>query len=57
MERALSIVVLISVLPARIMLDRALNALTRRHRAPRRKQPRYQWAMELTGFLALGLVV
>jgi hypothetical protein len=57
MGRALSVVVLISVLPAWIMLDRALNALTRRHRAPRQKQPWYQGAMELAGFLGLCLVI
>jgi hypothetical protein len=57
MGRALSIVVLISVLPAWTLLDRALKALTRRHRAPRQKQLWYQGATELAGFLALGLVI
>jgi hypothetical protein len=57
MARALAIVVLISVLPAWILLDRALMAFTRRHRAPRQKQAWYQGATELAGILALGLLI
>jgi hypothetical protein len=45
------------VLPAWITLDRALNVLTRRHRAPGQKQPWYQGATVLAGFLALGLLI